>query len=99
MSLPSISPGAVYSVMVADPWKPVGHMVEVDQVGVELSGPLAALSIRLPGCEPTPASATPAVRTATPAVMPISPRSATARRVVPAVRQLVIAERRVVEVI
>ncbi len=47
--LPAVAPGAVYSVIAADPWKPVGHGVEVDQVGVEVSGPLAALSIRSPG--------------------------------------------------
>src|SRR5215467_7230948 len=33
----------------AEPWKPVGHAVVVDQVGVELLGPVAGLSWRLPG--------------------------------------------------
>lgn len=47
--LPAVSPGAVYSVIAADAWNPVGQSVEVDHVGVDVSGPLAALSIRLPG--------------------------------------------------
>jgi hypothetical protein len=86
MRLPAV-PERVNSVIAADPWKLAGHAVVVDQVGSELSGPLAALSCKLPGCEPTLASANPAVSKPAPEAMPISPKSRIARRVV-AVRHL-----------
>jgi hypothetical protein len=88
-----------YSVMLADPWKPVGHATVVDHVACVVSAPLAGLSTRSPGSEPTPASAIPAVSKPAPAVMPIIPRSAIVRRTGLAVRHLTVASRGVLGVL
>jgi hypothetical protein len=62
------------SPITADAWKPVGHPSVVDHVGVEEAAPLAGLSVRLPGCDPTPASADAAVSSPAPAARPIIAR-------------------------
>jgi hypothetical protein len=75
----------------------VGHASVVDQVGVEVSAPVLALSTRSPGCAPTPANAVPAASRPAPAIMPITPRTTATRPVAVAVRNLTIAGRGVFE--
>jgi len=96
--LPGV-PALVNSVIAADPWKLAGHAEVVDQVGWVVKGPEAWLSTNLPGCEPTAASAIPAVSRPAPAVMPQIPRRKIARRVVLAVRHLAVASRRAPDII
>jgi len=93
----STPPGAENSTRLADVWKPLGHASVVFQVGVNVRPPVVALSTRLPGSAPTPASAAPAVTIAAPAIMPMPPRRKTARRLVVAARHLVVARRRAPE--
>jgi hypothetical protein len=90
--LPAV-PALVNSVIAADPWKLAGQAVVVDQVGWSVREPEAELSTKLPGCEPTAATAIPAVSRPAPAVIPQIPRRKIARRVVLAVRHLAIASR------
>jgi|SRR5580700_6174049 hypothetical protein len=68
-------PSLLNSSTTADPWTPLGHPSVVDHVGVELMGPLAGLSTRLPGSVPFAASADAAVSSPAPAVRPTTPRS------------------------
>jgi hypothetical protein len=86
-------PLAVYSMTCADPWKPAGHAVVVDQVAWVASGPVAGDSCSWPGPEPTAASANPAVTKPALKVMPIIPRIRFARQTALAVRQPTIAPR------
>jgi hypothetical protein len=72
----------------------------VDHVGVSERAPLAGLNLRLPGSDPTPASAGAAVVIAAPAITPITPiapRRTRARRIVVTVRHLALAARRAPE--
>jgi len=96
--LPGV-PVRLNSVIAADPWKLVGHAVVVDQVGCAVRGPEVWLSTKLPGWEPTAASAIPAVSRPAPAVIPQIPRRKIARRVVLAVRHLAIASRSAPDII
>src|SRR5215472_11843426 len=73
-------PSVLSTYRTADVWKPVGHAVLVDQVGVRLEDPLAGLRVRLPGWAPTPAWADAAVSSAAPAVAPATPSMSTVRR-------------------
>jgi hypothetical protein len=55
----AILPSVSSSYSTADPWKPDGHAVNVDHVGVEDSGPLAGLNVSQPRLLPkkgTPAA-------------------------------------------
>ena len=78
-----------------DPWNPLGHasvvahvVAAVDEYTVvpfAVSGVPDCSNSRLPGCEPTPASAVPAVPSAAPAVKPAAARITAPRRSRPAV--------------
>jgi hypothetical protein len=79
----------------ADPWLLAGHASVVFAVGVSVVAPLAGVSTRLPGSDPTPeASANPAVTSPTPAIMPTAPESTTPRRILVAVRHLNFSSRK-----
>src|SRR5215472_10626329 len=54
-------PLRLYSSISADPWKLAGQATVVDQVGTDVSGPVAGFSCRSPGRVPTAASENPAV--------------------------------------
>jgi len=69
-------PFVLSTYRTADVWKPTGHAVLVDHVGVRVTAPPDGRRVRVPGWEPTLASAVAGVSSAAaPAVAPAITRS------------------------